>query len=147
MPRHTTSLTYYSVFPPPHFSLVLTRPVQPTLSRPCWLSCSCLLLVRSVVSESQWVQAVHSVLQASQWELNSFFHFLPVSSVIRNFGLSIALLATCFHAGFLLGLFFDPDDGSDMFLRNVGWLSTDYAALYTKIYYFFHELFIIHFYI
>jgi hypothetical protein len=31
-----------------------------------------------------------------------------------------ALLATCFHAGFLLGLFFDPEAGSDMFLRNVG---------------------------
>jgi hypothetical protein len=26
------------------------------------------------------------------------------------------LLATCFHAGFLLGLFFDPEDGGDMFL-------------------------------
>jgi hypothetical protein len=31
-----------------------------------------------------------------------------------------ALLATCFHAGFLLGLFFDPEDGGNMFLRNVG---------------------------
>jgi hypothetical protein len=28
--------------------------------------------------------------------------------------------ATCFHAGFLLGVFFDPEDGSDMFLRNIG---------------------------
>jgi hypothetical protein len=28
--------------------------------------------------------------------------------------------ATCFHAGFLLSLFFDPEDGGDMFLRNVG---------------------------
>jgi hypothetical protein len=27
---------------------------------------------------------------------------------------------TCFHAGFLLGLFFDPEDAGDMFLRNVG---------------------------
>jgi hypothetical protein len=26
-----------------------------------------------------------------------------------------ALLATCLHTGFLLGLFFDPEDGSDMF--------------------------------
>jgi hypothetical protein len=30
------------------------------------------------------------------------------------------MLATYFHAGFLLGLFFDPEDGGDMFLRNIG---------------------------
>jgi hypothetical protein len=34
------------------------------------------------------------------------------------------------HPGFLLGLFFDPEEGSDIFLRNVGRLSTDYTALY-----------------
>jgi hypothetical protein len=27
-----------------------------------------------------------------------------------------ALLATCFHADFLPGLFFDPEDEGDMFL-------------------------------
>jgi hypothetical protein len=32
----------------------------------------------------------------------------------------------------LLGLLFDPDDGGDMFLRNVGWLSEDYKALYHR---------------
>jgi hypothetical protein len=31
-----------------------------------------------------------------------------------------ALLATCFHADFLLGLFIDPEDEGDVFLRNVG---------------------------
>jgi hypothetical protein len=30
------------------------------------------------------------------------------------------LLATYFHAGFFLGLIFGPEDGGDMFLRNVG---------------------------
>jgi hypothetical protein len=37
--------------------------------------------------------------------------------------------ATCFHAGILRGLI-GPEDGSDMFIRNVGCLSTDYTALY-----------------
>jgi hypothetical protein len=26
-----------------------------------------------------------------------------------------------FHAGNLFGLFFDPEDGSDIFLRIIGW--------------------------
>jgi hypothetical protein len=38
------------------------------------------------------------------------------------------LLAACFHAGILPGLF-DPENWGDMFLRNVGYLSTDYTAL------------------
>jgi hypothetical protein len=36
----------------------------------------------------------------------------------------------CFHPDFLLCLLFDPEDGGDMFLRNVGGHSTDYTALY-----------------
>jgi hypothetical protein len=35
-------------------------------------------------------------------------------------------------AGFLLGLFFDPEYVGDIFLRNVGSCSTDHMALYTK---------------
>jgi hypothetical protein len=34
------------------------------------------------------------------------------------------------HVGFLLVLFFETADVGDMFLRNVGWLSTDYTSLY-----------------
>jgi hypothetical protein len=30
------------------------------------------------------------------------------------------LLSTCFHAGFLPVLFFDHENGGDMFLRNFG---------------------------
>jgi hypothetical protein len=37
-----------------------------------------------------------------------------------------------FHAVFLLGLFFDPADVGDMFLRNVDCLSTDYTAIYPR---------------
>jgi hypothetical protein len=44
----------------------------------------------------------------------------------------VYLLATCFQAGFLLALFFGPEGGGDMFLRNVGWLSMDYTALYPR---------------
>jgi hypothetical protein len=31
--------------------------------------------------------------------------------------------------------FFDPEDGGDMFLRNVGWNSTDYTASYPRRWY------------
>jgi hypothetical protein len=33
---------------------------------------------------------------------------------------------------FLLNYFFDPEDGGDMFLRNVGCNSTDYTASYPR---------------
>jgi hypothetical protein len=50
----------------------------------------------------------------------------------RNHRESWALLTTCFHTVFLFGLFCDPEDGGDMFLRNIGWLSTDCTALYPR---------------
>jgi hypothetical protein len=52
----------------------------------------------------------------------------PITIPARN---HVPELATCFHRGILLRLF-DPEDGGDMFLRNVGWLSTDYMTLYPR---------------
>jgi hypothetical protein len=43
-----------------------------------------------------------------------------------------ALLITCFYAGVLFGLFFDPENEGDMFFRNVGWLAAGYVALYPR---------------
>jgi hypothetical protein len=45
---------------------------------------------------------------------------------MRNRNAQLSLLPA--SAGFLLSLLFDSEDGSDMFLRNVG-LSPDYTAL------------------
>jgi hypothetical protein len=42
-------------------------------------------------------------------------------------------LPSAFHSSFLLGLFFDSEDGSDMLFRNVSWLLTDYTGLYPRI--------------
>jgi hypothetical protein len=42
-------------------------------------------------------------------------HFDPRGSTCnRN------LLATCIHTGFLVGFFFDPEDGGRMSYRNIG---------------------------
>jgi hypothetical protein len=54
------------------------------------------------------------------------------SDVLEEHISALALLATYFHVGFLLGLFFDPEDGGDMFLRNIGCLSTDCTTLYPR---------------
>jgi hypothetical protein len=44
-------------------------------------------------------------------------------------------LPACYllHSAFLLGLFFDPEDGGNMFIQNVGSLSTDYSVISKKM--------------
>jgi hypothetical protein len=62
-------------------------------------------------------------------------NMLPPSSKLNKSSKKLPwkqVTSRCFHAGFLLGLF-DPEDWRDMFLRNVGWLSTHYTALYVFI--------------
>jgi hypothetical protein len=55
--------------------------------------------------------------------ISELFHLLlgrPRSSFLRSVHIAETRLATCFHTGFLHCLFLDPEDGGDMFLRNVG---------------------------
>jgi hypothetical protein len=54
-------------------------------------------------------------------------------NLMKQIGIN-AQHAMCFHAGFLLGLLFGPENGSDRFLLNVSWLSTDYTALGLHVY-------------
>jgi hypothetical protein len=63
------------------------------------------------------------------------FFFTLSTPTDRNWNLNLMRCwrrQVCFHAGFLLALFFDHEDGGDMFLRKVRWLSTDYMALYSR---------------
>jgi hypothetical protein len=49
--------------------------------------------------------------------------------IYNNEKQNFSVFVTCFHAGMLFGLSFDPEDRGDMFLHNVRWLSTDYMAI------------------
>jgi hypothetical protein len=40
-------------------------------------------------------------------------------------------ITLCFPLAFTPGFLLGPEDGGDMFLRNVGWLSESYTALYS----------------
>jgi hypothetical protein len=48
----------------------------------------------------------------------------------------VALFAICFQAGIFVCLFFDPENGGNMFLRNVVSLNANYISLYPKRWYF-----------
>jgi hypothetical protein len=57
---------------------------------------------------------------------------LTPSSKLKNKP-SITAEACCrLHISFFLGLLFNPEDGSDIFLWNAGSLSTDHIALYHR---------------
>jgi hypothetical protein len=71
------------------------------------------------------------------------FYFMGNNAVKVNecFGIPCRLHFRCrrissvcylIYAGSLLCWFLEPEDGGDMLLRNVGWLSTDYTALYPR---------------
>jgi hypothetical protein len=43
-------------------------------------------------------------------------------------------VAICFHAGFLYGIYFNPEDGDNMLLQNFRLLSIDYRELHSRRY-------------
>jgi hypothetical protein len=57
--------------------------------------------------------------------------FITRSLQSEILGQPVTQLTTCFHARPSLGLFY-PEDGGDIFFRNIGWLSTDYTVLYLR---------------
>jgi hypothetical protein len=48
----------------------------------------------------------------------------------RNMGPPTCRVWWLLHVRFLLGLLFNPEDGGDMFLQNICWITMDYTALY-----------------
>jgi hypothetical protein len=63
-----------------------------------------------------------------------FWDITPCSALkdSRRFGETYLIFGFPLPGGFLLGLLLNPEDGGDIFLQNVGCLSTDYTALYPK---------------
>jgi hypothetical protein len=48
------------------------------------------------------------------------FKYVKSLTLTVNISILNSRIATFFHAGLLLGYFIDPEDGGDIFLRNVG---------------------------
>lgn len=45
-----------------------------------------------------------------------------------------AVFVTCLHAGFTIGVYFQPGDGGYMFFRKLRWLSTKDSSLHNHSY-------------
>jgi hypothetical protein len=78
-------------------------------------------IVRSRTQTTQFskIKARYSIFMLFENIENSCVYIL-------NIALGLASPATWFHAGFLINILLDPEDGDDMFLRNIGWLSIWY---------------------
>jgi hypothetical protein len=91
-------------------------------------------LTRESVRRNSLYFAYDDVFCAYKSKSSIFWDITPCSPLIVNRCLLKAKQkSACYllHAGFLLGLFFDPED-RDMFPRNVDCLSTDLMALYHR---------------
>jgi hypothetical protein len=86
------------------------------------------------ITDGQQENAGFEVLTAVAMKSSIFqTNMSPPSSGSKNKTYKeLAWSTVCYllHAGFLLGLFFNPEDGGDMFCWYISWLSTDYSALH-----------------
>jgi hypothetical protein len=85
-----------------------------------------LLLERTEEKETSWIKSSVFLNMTSCSPLEVNRRFGSTSSLHLQGPGQRALFVTCVQDGFLIGIFFDPEDGGDMFLYNDGWLSTDY---------------------
>jgi hypothetical protein len=112
----------------------LSTSPTPTSSDPCWCFTSlpylCFASGWHVITSLIWSSITDLSVGCEVFATRLLFHS-ECSTRKQNFSQLVCYLL---HAGFLLGLFFDREDEGDMFHRNVGWLSTDYTALYPRRY-------------
>jgi hypothetical protein len=81
--------------------------------------------------DSHFALKMETKISAKRSQYSQFLQGAPTSKIGLNF-----LYWLCVPPAFTLisfVLFFDPEDGGDIFLRNVCWLSTDYVVLYLRI--------------
>jgi hypothetical protein len=62
----------------------------------------------------------------------SIWNILPKTKIRQLMTSKLGSACRWLHAGFLVGFFFNPENGGDMFLRNVSRFSTNYTALYPR---------------
>jgi hypothetical protein len=76
-------------------------------------------------------------MKYNMW-LSTFWDITPPSPLKFNrvseeeFAIIFRVVCYHLHAGFLLGILFDPEDGDDMFLRIFSSMSTNYMVLYPR---------------
>jgi hypothetical protein len=91
--------------------------------------------MKSIKIRSVW-HRMASLRLISHAYVKYTFRLSPFSSVESAFSIYLPKrlhhIYWLFHAGLLFNLFFDAEDGDDIFLQKVGWLLTDYKALYCR---------------
>jgi hypothetical protein len=78
--------------------------------------------------------------RAVEWQIdrNNIWRRILIMRLCRIWGYEefcfvVRRKSYLFHAGFLRALLWNPEEGGDIFLGNVGWLSPDYTALYLNL--------------